>query len=195
MSARPGPLSMEEIEAALRQREPKRYPDLGRPAGVLVPLFEREGEPHVLLTRRTDALRSHAGQISFPGGKRDEQDPDLCATALRESQEEVGITPEAVRLVGALDDTPTMVTNYVISPYVGVIPEGYPFVPCAAEIAALLEFPLAAFLEPGVLRRERAEWQGIHYDLHFFEVQGHTVWGATARILHQLFEFLGRRPE
>ena len=186
------PVTLDEVRRALESYEPVRLPELGRPAAVLVPLFERAGRAHVLLTKRTETLRNHAGQISFPGGGQELGDAHLAATALRETHEELGLSAEAVTIVGALDDCPTFVSNFVITPWVGVVPADYPYVPSTAEIAALIEAPLDAFLAPGVLRTEEHERSGSRFTLSFYEVAGHTVWGATARILTRLFELVGR---
>lgn len=184
-------LSLDDIARAIAPHRPARFPDLGTPAAVLVPLYERQGRVEVLLTRRTRSLPSHAGQISFPGGKRDPEDRNLVETALREAHEEVGLAPSDVSPVGRLDDCPTFVTNFVITPVVGVIPPDYPFQPNASEIDTLIQLPLEAFLEPGVLRETESEFNGLKYTLHFYDVGGHTVWGATARILNQLLTLLG----
>jgi 8-oxo-dGTP pyrophosphatase MutT (NUDIX family) len=181
---------LQSIRRVLATHRARKYPKYGRPASVLVPLFERDGRPHVLLTKRTDRLAQHAGQISFPGGKRDPEDIDAHATALREAKEEVGLASEVVEIIGELDDCPTFVSNYVITPAVGVIPDRYPFVPNEEEIDFLLEAPLDAFLAPGAMRTEKAERNGILHTLYFYTVNGHVVWGATARILTQLFSLL-----
>ncbi len=187
-----GPVTLAQVRAALASYRPRRLPTFGMPAAVLVPLFERDGRVHVLLTKRTDSLRQHAGQISFPGGGRDAGDEGPLQTALREAREEVGLLPSDVTILGALDDCPTLVTNFVISPWVGVVPAGYPYVVSRSEIDELIEAPLDAFFEPGVLRTEEVERLGMRLKLYFYEVVGHTVWGATARMLTQLFELLGR---
>lgn len=182
--------SLDDVRRALASHRPRKVPQLGRPAGVLVPVFERQGEPHLLLTQRTEGLSTHAGQISFPGGKPEHDDPDLCHTALRETDEELGIDPRVVEVVGELDDCPTFVTNFVITPFVGIIPDGLRLVPSEREIAQVIEAPLRAFLEPGALRTEKAERAGYQFDVHFYSVGGHTVWGATARVVHQFLSLL-----
>lgn len=184
-------ITLAAVRQALATHVPERLPEMGRPAAVLVPLFEREGRVFVLLTKRTDDLSSHAGQISFPGGKRDEEDTDPRTTALREAQEEVGLDPAAVEIVGELDDCPTFVTNFVISPVVGVIPDRYPFTPNSGEIQFLIEAPLDDFLLPGALRTELKERSGYTVELLYYSVVGQVVWGATARILTGLFSRLG----
>jgi 8-oxo-dGTP pyrophosphatase MutT (NUDIX family) len=155
---------------------------------VLVPLFEQDGEPHVILTRRTDALRSHSGQISFPGGRADPEDPNLLHTALRESEEEIGLAPNAVEILGELDDIVT-VTDYIVTPFVGLIPWPYAFQVSELEIAEMIAPPLDAFLNPAEMRvSSRVEYRGKPHVTYFFRVGDHVVWGATARILVQLLE-------
>jgi 8-oxo-dGTP pyrophosphatase MutT (NUDIX family) len=157
-------------------------------AAVLVPLFMR-GEPprpHVVLTRRRSDLRSHAGEISFPGGRRDPEDPDLAATALREAEEEIGLAREHVRLLGELEATSTLVTGYLIHPFVGSIPEGLAWQLSAREVDAVLELPLEA-IQSG-RTRTHLERRGITFETDAFVVEDHLIWGATARILEHLLE-------
>ena len=112
---------------------------------MLVPLFlDAEGALHAVFTERRADLRRHAGEISFPGGRRDDGDADLWATALRETHEEIGLPPEAVELVGALQPTPTFVTDYAIYPFVGLIEPGFAWAPQEREVAQVLELPLEA---------------------------------------------------
>ena len=168
-------------------KRPEARPLLRR-AAVLVPLFEKAGAPHVMLTRRTEEMSSHRGQISFPGGRQDPEDPSLLHTALREMQEEIGLEPRDVRILGELDDLLT-VTDYIVSPYVGIIPHPYPFRVSEREIAEMIEAPLEAFLKPEKLRVSALqEHEGKPYRTYFFHMGPHIVWGATAKILIQLLE-------
>jgi 8-oxo-dGTP pyrophosphatase MutT (NUDIX family) len=155
---------------------------------VLVPLFLNGDEPHVVLTRRRDDLRRHAGEISFPGGRQDPEDADLCATALREAHEEIGLAPDAVELVGALQPTPTIATGYAVYPFVGLIEPGTTWRPAEAEVAEVLELPLRA-LRDGYGRR-RLLRRGVPFRTDTYVVGEHLVWGATARMLADLFDRL-----
>jgi 8-oxo-dGTP pyrophosphatase MutT (NUDIX family) len=156
------------------------------PAAVLVPLFvPAEGEePHAVLTRRRADLRRHAGEISFPGGRRDPADADLLETALREAQEEIGLAPADVHLLGALEPTPTFVTNYVIHPFVGLIPAGRAWEISPLEVDAVLELPMRALRESRT--RTRLERRGISFETDAYVIGENLIWGATARILDEL---------
>ncbi len=155
-------------------------------SAVLVPLYLRDDRVHAVFTRRRDDLRRHAGEISFPGGRQDDDDDDLRATALREAEEEIGLAPEAVELVGALQPTPTIATDYAVYPFVGLIEPGHAWRPSAAEVAAVLEFPLAR-LRAG-FGRERLVRRGVPFRTDVYVVDDELIWGATARILADLLE-------
>jgi 8-oxo-dGTP pyrophosphatase MutT (NUDIX family) len=152
---------------------------------VLVPLFlAADEEPHAVFTRRGTGLRRHAGEISFPGGRRDPEDIDLSATALREAEEEIGLARTEVRLLGELEPTPTWVSNYVIHPFVGLIPAGRVWELSPQEVDAVLELPLRALREGRT--RTRMERRGIEFETDAYVVEEHLIWGATARILENL---------
>ena len=160
-----------------------------RNAAVLAPLyFDSAGELHAVFTKRREDLRSHPGEISFPGGRQDEGDADLPATALRETQEEVGLPPGAVELIGALQPTPTLVTNYGIYPFVGLIEPGFEWIAQITEVAEVLELPLEAVRE-GYARR-RVVRRGVAFRTDTYQVGDHLIWGATARIVGDLLERL-----
>jgi 8-oxo-dGTP pyrophosphatase MutT (NUDIX family) len=155
------------------------------PAAVLVPLFlAADEEPHAVFTKRGTGLRRHAGEISFPGGRRDPGDADLSDTALREAEEEIGLARAEVRLLGQLEPTPTWVTNYVIHPFVGLIPPGRAWELSPEEVDAVLELPLGALREGRT--RTRMERRGIEFETDAYVVGEHLIWGATARILENL---------
>jgi 8-oxo-dGTP pyrophosphatase MutT (NUDIX family) len=158
-------------------------------SAVLVPLYvSGADELHVVLTRRRDDLRRHAGEISFPGGRRDPGE-GLLETALREAHEEIGLEPAGVEVVGALAPVGTYVTNYAIYPFVGLIEPGFAWLPADAEVAEVLELPLSAIRAGhGVRKLVR---KGLTFRTHAYEVGPHLIWGATARIMDDL---LGRVP-
>jgi 8-oxo-dGTP pyrophosphatase MutT (NUDIX family) len=156
-----------------------------RPAGILVPLMQRRDGLTVLLTRRSAALRHHAGQISFPGGSMERADADIEATALRETREEVGIAPESVRVLGYLDAMPT-VTGYAMTPVVGCIPDGTEVVVDNAEVEYAFEVPLAFLLDPANALPAIREIGGSSIPIVEFLYEDHRIWGATAHVLVQL---------
>jgi 8-oxo-dGTP pyrophosphatase MutT (NUDIX family) len=161
-------------------------------AAVLVPLYlagESE-EPHLVLTRRRADLRRHAGEISFPGGRRDAEDVDLTDTALREAEEEIGLERSQVQMLAELPPTSTFATNYVIHPFVATIPAGISWRPSAREVDAVLELPLSAVRASRT--RTPMERRGIRFETDAFIVDEHLIWGATARIIENLLE---RLPE
>jgi 8-oxo-dGTP pyrophosphatase MutT (NUDIX family) len=158
-------------------------------AGVLVPLYVEGERLHAVFTRRRDDMRRHPGEISFPGGRHDDADPDLLATALREADEEIGLTPAAVRVLGALQPTPTIATGYAIYPFVGLIEPGMAWTLSAREVAEVLELALDD-LRDGYARR-RLLRRGVPIRTDTYVVGDDLIWGATARILADLFERLG----
>jgi 8-oxo-dGTP pyrophosphatase MutT (NUDIX family) len=158
-------------------------------AAVLVPLYVDGGELHAVFTKRRDDLRRHPGEISFPGGRYDEGESDLRATALREAQEEIGLPAEAVEIVGALQPTPTIATGYAVYPFVGLIEPGRTWTLSAREVAEVIELPLSA-LRAGYGRR-RLLRRGLPIRTDTYVVADHLIWGATARILSDLFDRLG----
>ena len=153
-------------------------------AAVLVPLYLDGGRLHAVFTRRRDDLRRHAGEISFPGGRQDPGEADLRRTALREAEEEIGLPGDAVELIGALQPTPTIATNYAVYPFVGLIEPGRTWTPSAAEVDAVLELPLDR-LRAGSERR-RLRRRGVPFRTDVYVVDEHLIWGATARILADL---------
>jgi 8-oxo-dGTP pyrophosphatase MutT (NUDIX family) len=153
-------------------------------AAVLVPLYLDRGELHAVFTKRRDDLKRHAGEISFPGGRPDFPDEDLQVTALREAEEEIGLPREEVELVGALPPIGTFVTGYTIHPYVGVIRPGHAWVPQPTEVEAVLELSLPALVRGH--EHKRLPRKGVPIKTPTYTVDGHFVWGATARIVEQL---------
>ena len=163
----------------------------GTAAAVLVALYGWPEEPGLLFTERRADLRRHAGEISFPGGRQDEADADLAATALREAQEEIGLDPAAVELCGALPPTSTFVTGYRIHPFVGLLPNPAELglKPNPAEVETVLTFSLEQLRDGYAIRRLLRRGVPIHTPT--YSVGEHLIWGATARILGDLLERLG----
>jgi 8-oxo-dGTP pyrophosphatase MutT (NUDIX family) len=155
-------------------------------AAVLVPLYVSGGELHAVFTKRREDLRRHPGEISFPGGRYDEGEPDLIATALREAEEEIGLRQDAVEILGALQPTPTIATGYAVYPFVGLIAPGHKWTLSAREVAEVIELSLAD-LRAGYGRR-RLLRRGLPIRTDTYVVGDHLIWGATARILADLFE-------
>jgi 8-oxo-dGTP pyrophosphatase MutT (NUDIX family) len=160
---------------------------------VLVPLFREPsgGSPHLVLTRRRADLRRHAGEISFPGGRQDPQDSRLLDTALREAEEEIGLPRAEVTLLGELPPTSTFATNYEIHPFIGVIPAGQLWRLSPLEVEAVLELPLEAIRDGRT--RTQMRRRGITFETDAYVVDEHLIWGATARILEQLLDWLRAR--
>jgi 8-oxo-dGTP pyrophosphatase MutT (NUDIX family) len=158
-------------------------------AGVLLPLFCKDGSYHILFTRRTDKVKRHKGEISFPGGIYDSSDGDLAATALREAHEEIGLKPQDVQLLGGLDEVMTM-TDFVVSPLVGFIPYPYPFVLSEEEIAEIIILPLFGFLKEGVLSEEDWTYGDRTTKVYTYHCGRHVIWGATAKILRQFLDLI-----
>ena len=155
-------------------------------AAVLVALF---GDPlAAVFTERRADLRRHAGEISFPGGRQDEPDEDLRMTALREAEEEIGLPASAVDVVGALPPVGTFVTGYRVFPFVGTIESGHVWKPAEAEVARVLEFSLADLVAGHEMKR--LVRKGVPIKTPTYTVDGHLVWGATARIVQSLLERL-----
>jgi 8-oxo-dGTP pyrophosphatase MutT (NUDIX family) len=161
---------------------------------VLVVLFRagESGRPHLVLTRRRGDLRRHAGEISFPGGRKDAEDPDLATTALREAEEEIGLPRSEVQLIGGLPAVSTFATGYVIHPFVGTIPAPAAWRLSAREVDAVLELALDDVDEGRT--RTQIERRGIAFETDAYVVGEHLIWGATARIIAHLLERL-RAPE
>ncbi|MFQ5893918.1 MAG: NUDIX hydrolase [Nitrospinota bacterium] len=186
------------FEETIRQRLTRRTrrtieePGL-RHAAVLVPLYGADGEVHLLFTKRSDAVEHHKGQVSFPGGVSDPQDADSLETALRETEEEIGLKPSDVTVLGALDDYATS-TNFVVSPFVGIIPHPYAFTVNDIEIDELFTVPVSAFLAKENFFLLTAILPGKPQPQYLFRARSHVIWGTTGRILYQFLTLCFGRP-
>jgi 8-oxo-dGTP pyrophosphatase MutT (NUDIX family) len=179
-----------QVEAALADRA-RRVVDREDlvPAAVLLLITDRAG-PHILFTKRSEQVAHHKGQVSFPGGIVETSDGSRLETALRECREEIGLAPELVEILGTLDDTETQATQFVITPFVGLVREPRTWRPDGREIEQVLELPLAGLLDPASFRMEIWERDGKPTPVYFYECQGQVVWGATARILKQFLDLV-----
>jgi 8-oxo-dGTP pyrophosphatase MutT (NUDIX family) len=157
-------------------------------AAVLIPLFQRDGEPVAVFTERRADLRRHAGEISFPGGRQEESDEDLRLTALREAEEEVGLPPSEVEIVGALPPVGTFVTGYRVYPFVGLIDPDRTWIPQETEVAQVLELSLAELVRGHEMKR--LVRRGVPIKTPTYTVGEHLIWGATARMLQELLRRL-----
>ena len=166
---------------------PASLEGMTRQAAVVAPVLDRGGEPHLLFTKRADHLGEHAGQMSFPGGGREPSDDSLEQTALREAHEEIGLRPEETELFGRLDDIET-VTDYSVRPFVARVPDRE-YTPDEREVAEIAVLSVAELTDRDNYESEQRDHH--HYGeirIHFFHVDGYTVWGATGRMLVQLLE-------
>jgi 8-oxo-dGTP pyrophosphatase MutT (NUDIX family) len=191
-------MRLEALQAALASRTPapsplhrippEHWPEGGfGEAAVLVPLHEEDGVPSVLLTQRHADLRHHAGQVSFPGGRVDPGEGSLEA-ALREAHEEVGLDRSRARVLGRLSETVVLQSANRLTPWVASVPYPFPYAAAPREVEAIWHVPIPALLAPGVHQTQRHTYYGLDVDIHFYEVEGRTIWGATARILSELLE-------
>jgi 8-oxo-dGTP pyrophosphatase MutT (NUDIX family) len=192
--AAPRPITPIELPMKLDKLiAPILFRDL-KPASVLVPVMRRRDGLRVLLTKRTETLRSHKGQISFPGGRREESDASAAAAAKREAEEEAGIPPSAVEVIGYLDDYPT-ITRYLVTPVVALVEDLAEVKPCAREVAAIFEVPLPFLLERANFERKFLSRDG--FNVPFFELNfgGYRIWGATAGMLWNLAQKVSAHGE
>jgi 8-oxo-dGTP pyrophosphatase MutT (NUDIX family) len=207
----PGHVPVAAVRRALRGLEPSappwgddgyehsplelRLPDAARrPAAVLCALWDDGGEASVVLTRRSARLRSHTGEVAFPGGRLDDGETAVDA-ALREAQEEVGIDPADVEVIGRLSSLATVGTGAAMTPFVGVLSGPPRLRPNPAEVARAFSVPLVELMAPGVYHEERWVLEGFsERSIHVFEVPGDTVWGATARVLRELLDRVCPHP-
>jgi 8-oxo-dGTP pyrophosphatase MutT (NUDIX family) len=160
-----------------------------KPAAVLIPIVERQAGLRVLFTRRADHLARHAGQVSFPGGRLHEGDDDEVAAALRETEEEVGLSRTFVTVMGELDRYETG-TGFAIHPFVGLVRDGFELKIDRAEVAEVFEVPFGFLMDPTNHEPRTATWQGRERRFYGMTYDGHYIWGATAGILINLYERL-----
>ena len=171
----------QQIEEILRHHEKKKITGENlRASAVLIPLFYNQGQYHVLFTERSDEVNFHKGQVCFPGGTQEPSDSSLLQTALRESEEEISLKAKDVKILGELDDSITLTSNYVISPFVAFIPHPHSLRTDGKEVKEAFSVPLSFLMDEANFKQ----------DSYTYEYEGHIIWGATARILRQFIDLL-----
>jgi 8-oxo-dGTP pyrophosphatase MutT (NUDIX family) len=182
----------EKLRGLLARRTKKRITNERlMPSAVLLPIYYKEGEIHILFTRRTENVKQHKRQISFPGGAQ-QGNESLLDTALRESSEEIGLAPDKVKILGELDDTVTLVSNYVVSPFVGLVPWPYDFKVDGWETDEIIEAPVSSLLDEESWHHKTELRGGKKVTAYYYHYRGDVIWGATARILHQFLDIFTR---
>ena len=192
-------LSVADVAARLRNYAPReivrssatRRPDARGPrSAVLIGLYDSDDGATTILTRRPEHMRKHAGEVAFPGGAVDDTDESLWAAATREAHEEIDLHPTAVQRIGELDRFVTGASYSLVTPFVGSIAELPDLTPSPDEVDEIIHVPLTELLDTEVYRHERWLWEGEWRSMHFFDLMGDTVWGATAVMLHRFLEVI-----
>ena len=183
-----------ELKEFLSKKRKRTIVDNDRiTAAVLIPIYKKDGQYHILFTKRSDMVKTHQGQISFPGGARHTHDNSLLDTALRESMEEIGLRAKDVKVLGELDDEVTTTSNFIVTPFVGLVPYPYRFRLNEAEVDKLIRVPIAALLDKKCRKPDIETIDGgIVVDSYNYYYRGNIIWGATARILYKLLDIIGR---
>ena len=181
----------ESLRKLLDHREKQYIVDSKRiPSAVLVPIYLWDEDYHIIFIRRTETVKEHKGQISFPGGICEKEDKSTMDTALRESHEEIGLLAEDVEVLGELDDEITTTSNYIVSPFVGIIQWPYRFTKSEDEVDEILKVPLPALLDKDCPRPDTEILNGKEVDSYAYNYRGTIIWGATARILYKLLDII-----
>lgn len=181
----------QRLKQALSRRQKQYIVDPKRiSAAVLVPIYQKEGQYYILFIKRTEWVEKHKGEISFPGGAHEAKDKTLLTTALRESAEEIGLMPEDVEILGELDDEISFKTNYVISPFVALIPWPYQFKVDGKETEEIIEALISELQNNGYSRQEIRDGEKV--TLYFYNYQGKVIWGATARIVKKFLDIFAQ---
>lgn len=183
----------QKLKRLLAHRQKQVITDSERVASaVLLPLYRHQGCYHLVFIRRTETVKSHKRQISFPGGTYEEGDENLLNTALRESQEEIGLRVADVEVLGELDDEVTSTSNFIVSPFVCLMPWPYHFHISPDEVDEIIRIPIAALLEEGCLKPHPETLNGKRLESYAYHYDGKVIWGATARILKRFLEIFTR---
>lgn len=182
-------MTTESIRRALARRQKRAEDTTGlMPSAVLLPLFEKGGGYHLVFTKRTETVNYHKGQFSFPGGRPHPEDKSLLDTALRETWEEIGLSPKDVDILGELDDIATYTTGFIISPFVAAIPFPHEFTANPAEVDEIIEVPLSVLQDKRNLAEEMVDVGGTPILQYFYHYSDRVIYGATARILKHFLE-------
>jgi 8-oxo-dGTP pyrophosphatase MutT (NUDIX family) len=180
-----------ELREKLKQNQPQRIQDSTRiRAAVIILFYEVEGSPYVVFTKRTDLVATHRGEICFPGGMMENSDADLLATALRELQEELDIPASKVEVLGSLDESRTVSSNFLVVPFIGYLSEKVPFHPNELEVSDVLEVPFEHFMNPEIFHEEIRLVEEHPIPVYFYSWESHIIWGVTGRILKSLLDLL-----
>jgi len=191
------PFSPDFLKSRLSLDPPPPEPPPGlQPAGVLAPVFFVDTTPHLLFTKRTLTVRDHRGQISFPGGVRSSKDPHLLATALRETEEEIGVDRNVIEVWGRINQSHTLGSGYWISPFVGLVPYPYEFKPNNVEVERLIIVPFSHLLDPANFSEGTYDWGGQTWMTQLYTYGDDVIWGLTARLLYNFLTLLtsGQEP-
>jgi 8-oxo-dGTP pyrophosphatase MutT (NUDIX family) len=189
------------IKKILSERQKIQITDKDRIASaVLIPIYKNDGDYHIVFIRRTETVKVHKGQISYPGGARDATDATLLDTALREAMEEIGLNPGDAIVLGELDDEITTTSDFIVTPFVAMIPWPYRFTMNEDEVAEIISVPVSALLDKSCIKSDIETTEGgIILDSYNYLYRGNVIWGATARILKKLLDIIGGvvdvRPE
>lgn len=175
---------LDQLIDRLRHHQPEMPDQASAEASVLVPVTN-DPEPRIILTRRALTMNSHAGEVAFPGGKKDAQDADLLVTALRESEEEIGLPRDAVRLLGRLGTLQSR-AGIRVTPWVGLVPPDVPLIANPQELDAIFQVPIAFFRDNPMQADHVIRWQGGEYVMPTWRYDGHMIWGLTAYIIVDL---------
>jgi 8-oxo-dGTP pyrophosphatase MutT (NUDIX family) len=186
--------TLEELEHLIHKRMKNRNPLVLNPpnfihSAVLIPIFAEDHEIKFILTKRTKSLKKHKGEISFPGGRKDKHDRDLEETALRETDEEIGVKREQIKVLGRLDDLFTM-TRYIITPFIGIIREQVECQLNTREVAELLYVPMDIFLNEELFAEKNWPQNGFDFPVYYYYWNNYEIWGATAYIINQFVEIV-----
>jgi 8-oxo-dGTP pyrophosphatase MutT (NUDIX family) len=181
----------QRLKQALSLRQKQRIVDPKRiSAAVLVPIYDKQGQYYILFIKRTEFVEKHKGEISFPGGVHEERDKTLLDTALRECAEEIDLMAEDVEILGELDDEVSVKTNYVISPFLALIPWPYQLKADGRETEEIIEAPISALRDKGYSRQVTRGDETI--TSYYYHYQGRVIWGATARILNKFLDIFAQ---